>query len=107
MESIEQKLREAAREAGMVVDGEKVTVDYVIDAYLRSKELTATKHTVKEGYELARRYVSPTIGGKLFDDLSLRDIEEALNKIPLLSRELNELSASVKSSTAPRNGLIR
>lgn len=90
VESIEQKLREAAREAGMVVDGEKVTVDYVIDAYLRSKELTATKHTVKEGYELARRYVSPTIGGKLFDDLSLRDIEEALNKIPLLSRELNE-----------------
>lgn len=89
-EEVSGRLRDAAVSAGREIAGEGDTVSDVVRAYLRSREKAVVSRYSKEGADLAERYIDPTIGAVPFGKLTVSQVEAALDRIPEISRKLNE-----------------
>ena len=89
-EEVSARLREAAIESGQGVADETDSVSKVVRAYLKSREKAVVSRYTEDGMDLAKRYIDPTIGAVPFGELTVAQVEDALERIPELSRRLNE-----------------
>ena len=85
-----RKIEAAACAKGYPVDGQRVTVERLVLAYLKSREPVTVSEYARDSRNLLERYIGPTIGRIPFDDLEPPDIQKALDSIPELSHKLNE-----------------
>lgn len=89
-DEVSAKLRDAAMSAGKRVKDVDDSVSNVVRAYLKSRDKVTVSRYAEEGIALTERYIDPTIGCIPFGDLTVGQVEEALERIPELSRKLNE-----------------
>lgn len=89
-QEVVSRLRVVAMESGREVANADDTVSSVVRAYLKSREGAVVSDYYQEGTSLTARYIDPTIGAIPFAKLTIAQVEDALNRIPELSRELNE-----------------
>ena len=82
-------LRDAALLKGQSIMGEADSVSNVVRAYLRSRRASAKPRYLEEGERLTSRYLDPTIGNLPFRDLTVNQVEDAIEAIPEISRKLN------------------
>lgn len=87
---VSRKIEAAACAKGYPVDGQRVTVERLVLAYLKSREPVTVSEYARDSRNLLERYIGPTIGRIPFDDLEPPDIQKALDSIPELSHKLNE-----------------
>lgn len=87
---VSDTLREAALLKGQVVEDADGSVSNVVRAYLKSRESVVVSRYVQDSEDLAKRYVDPIIGNVPFRDLTVAQIEEALEAIPELSQRYAE-----------------
>ena len=89
-DEVSTRLRKAAIESGQGVADESDSVSSIVRAYLKSREKAVVSRYAEEGIDLAKRYIDPTIGPIPFGELTVAQIEDALEQIPSLSKKLNE-----------------
>lgn len=87
---ISQSLRDAALADGLRVKGVGSEVSQVVRAYIESRRNVVVSDYVRDSLDLTEKYIDTTIGAIPYSELTRDDVEDALNRIPELSRKRNE-----------------
>ena len=87
---ISKEIRETALVEGLRVKGMGSEVSEVVRAYIETRRNVVVSKYCEESLDLAEKYIDPTIGKLPYGELTRDDVEDALNRIPELSRKRNE-----------------